>query len=68
MKDGITSTVKLTLDKDLISKTLDRQVRVVLTVARMGGRGDAGVAADHNNKFACRRTEIVIKQWRRSQI
>ena len=39
MKDGITSTVKLTLDKDLISKTLDRQVRVVLTVARMGGRG-----------------------------
>ena len=39
MKDGITSTVKLTLDKDLISKTLDRQVRVVLTVARMGERG-----------------------------
>ena len=39
MKDGITSTVKLTLDKDLISKTLDRQVRVVLTVARMGVRG-----------------------------
>ena len=33
MKDGVTSTVNLAMEKDAILKTLDRKVRVELKVA-----------------------------------